>query len=76
VKLLHHPVVGDVDLSFESFPVAGDPSQGLVTYTAEPGSPSEDALSLLANWAATNGGAEQGPSTDDTEHAASIEKTD
>jgi len=62
VKLLHHPVVGDVDLSFESFPLAGEPSQSMVTYTAEPGSPSQDALSLLASWAATSGGAEHAPS--------------
>jgi hypothetical protein len=76
VKLVHHPVVGDVDLSFESFPLAGDPSQSMVTYTAEPGSPSQDALTLLASWAATSGSAEHVPSTDDPEHAASIEKTD
>jgi transcriptional regulator with XRE-family HTH domain len=53
VKLLHHPVVGDLDLPFESFPLAADPSQCLLTYTAEPGSPSQDALSLLASWAAS-----------------------
>jgi hypothetical protein len=76
VKLVHHPVVGDVDVSFESFPLAGDPSQSMVTYTAEPGSPSQDALSLLASWAATSGGAEHAPSKDDPEHATSIEKTD
>jgi hypothetical protein len=29
------------------------PSQSLLTYTAEPGSPSQDALNLLASWAAT-----------------------
>ena len=40
IKLLHHPVVGDLDLPFESFPLASDPSQSLLTYTAEPGSPS------------------------------------
>ncbi|WP_242435899.1 hypothetical protein [Streptomyces sp. Root369] len=39
IKLLHHPVVGDLDLPFESFPVGGDPSQVLLTYTAEPGRP-------------------------------------
>jgi hypothetical protein len=39
VKLLHHPVVGDLDLAFESFPLPADPSQSLLTYTAEPGSP-------------------------------------
>jgi transcriptional regulator with XRE-family HTH domain len=53
VKLFHHPVVGDLDLPFESFPLPGDPGQSLLTYTAEPGSPSQDALSLLASWAAT-----------------------
>lgn len=56
VKRLHHPVVGDLDLPFESFPLAGDPNQSMVTYTAEPGSPSQDALNLLASWAATSGG--------------------
>jgi hypothetical protein len=54
IKLLHHPVVGDLDLPFESFPLAADPSQSLLTYTAEPDSPSQDALNLLASWAATN----------------------
>ena len=36
VKLLHHPVVGDLDLPFETFPLGADPSQFLLTYTAEP----------------------------------------
>lgn len=76
VKLLHHPVLGDLDLSFESFPLAGDPSQSMVAYTAEPGSPSQDALSLLASWAATSDRAEHAPPTDDAEQAASTEKTD
>jgi hypothetical protein len=53
VKLIHHPVVGDLDLPFESFPLAADPSQSLLTYTAEPGSPSQDALSLLTSWVAS-----------------------
>jgi MmyB-like transcription regulator ligand binding domain len=53
VKLIHHPVVGDLELAFESFSLAGDPSQSLLTYTAEPRSPSQDALSLLASWAAS-----------------------
>ena len=39
VKLLHHPVVGDLDLPFETFPLGADPSQFLLTYTAEPASP-------------------------------------
>ena len=49
----HHPIVGDLDLPFESFPLAADPSQSLLTYTAEPGSPTQDALRLLASWAAS-----------------------
>jgi hypothetical protein len=53
VKLLHHPVVGDLDLPFESFPAPADPSQSLLVYTAEPGSPTRDALNLLSSWAAT-----------------------
>ena len=53
VKLLHHPVVGDLDLPFESFPLPADPGQSLLTYTAEPGSPTQDALNLLASWTAT-----------------------
>ncbi|TDO47211.1 helix-turn-helix protein [Kribbella sp. VKM Ac-2527] len=53
VKRFHHPVVGDLELPFESFPLAADPSQSLLTYTAEPGSSSQDALNLLASWAAT-----------------------
>jgi hypothetical protein len=53
VKLIHHPLVGDLELAFESFPLAADPTQSLLTYTAEPGSPSQDALSLLASWAAS-----------------------
>ncbi len=55
VKRIHHPVVGDLDLPFESFPLPADPNQSLVTYTAEPDSPTQDALDVLASWAATNG---------------------
>ena len=48
-KRFHHPVVGDLELAFESFPLAADPSQSLLSYTAEPGSRSQDALRLLAS---------------------------
>lgn len=75
-KRLHHPAVGDLDLSFEMFPVAGDAQQSLVTYTTEPGSPSYDALSLLASWAATTGPAERVPSGDENEHATPSETPD
>jgi transcriptional regulator with XRE-family HTH domain len=76
VKLFHHPVIGDLDLPFESFPLAADPSQSLLTYTAEPGSTSQDALNLLASWAATTDDIEQPVSTDDSKQAQSVETPD
>ncbi|MET8579731.1 helix-turn-helix transcriptional regulator [Streptomyces collinus] len=50
VKRLHHPLVGDLSLRFETFRVAGDPDQGLITYHAEPQSASAESLRLLASW--------------------------
>ncbi|WP_324787345.1 helix-turn-helix transcriptional regulator [Streptomyces sp. H51] len=52
VKNLRHPLVGDLTLSYESFRLADDAEQVLVTYHAEPGSPSAEALRLLGSWAA------------------------
>jgi hypothetical protein len=76
VKLIHHPVVGDLDLPFESFPLAVDPGQSLLTYTAEPGSATHDALNLLASWAATADDIDQPAPTDHAEHARSVETPD
>lgn len=53
VKRLRHPVVGDLELTYEAFELPADPGLTLSTYTAEPGSPSADALRMLASWAAT-----------------------
>jgi transcriptional regulator with XRE-family HTH domain len=75
-KLIHHPVVGDLDLPFESFPLAADPSQSLLTYTAEPGSPSQDALNLLASWAATTDDLEQAGTDGDPKQAESFQMPD
>ncbi len=52
-KHLHHPVVGDLHLTYEVMALPADPGLSLVVYGAEPGSPSQDALRLLASWAAT-----------------------
>jgi transcriptional regulator with XRE-family HTH domain len=76
MKLLHHPVVGDLELEFESFALPGDPGQSLLTYTADPGSPSQDALNLLASWAATTDHFEQPASTRDPEQSKSVERPD
>ena len=53
VKRFHHPVVGDLTLDFESLDLPGDPGQTLLVYSAEPASPSRQALDLLASWAST-----------------------
>lgn len=53
VKRFHHPVVGDLTLTFEGLEMAADTGLRLNAYSAEPGTPSEDALKLLESWAAT-----------------------
>jgi len=53
VKTLHHPVVGDLTLAWESLHLPNDPDQRILVYAAEPGSPSQEAMNLLASWAAT-----------------------
>ncbi|GAA5202697.1 helix-turn-helix transcriptional regulator [Microbacterium jejuense] len=53
VKRLHHPVVGDLELNYESMDLPSEPGLVLNVYTAPTGSPSSDALKLLASWAVT-----------------------
>jgi transcriptional regulator with XRE-family HTH domain len=53
VKRIHHPVVGDLELTYEALELAADAGLTLATYTAEPGSASDDGLRMLASWAAT-----------------------
>jgi transcriptional regulator with XRE-family HTH domain len=50
VKRMRHPLVGDLTLSFETFKLPDDHEQSMVVYHAEPGSPSAEALRLLASW--------------------------
>jgi transcriptional regulator with XRE-family HTH domain len=52
VKKLHHPVVGDLTLDWDTLTCATDPDQQIIVWTAEPGTPSHDGLRLLASWAA------------------------
>jgi transcriptional regulator with XRE-family HTH domain len=53
IKRYHHPAVGDLTLTYDALDLAADTELRISAYTAEPGSPSEDALRLLATWAAT-----------------------
>ncbi len=51
-KVFHHPLVGRLDMVYETLRSADDPDQALVTYTTEPGTPSADALRMLLAWEA------------------------
>lgn len=53
VKRFHHPVVGDLTLTYETMTFAAGGDLTVFVYTAEAGSKSEEALRLLASWAAT-----------------------
>ena len=52
-KRYHHPIVGDLSLTYEILELAADPGLVLLALSAEPGTPSHDALNLLGTWAAT-----------------------
>jgi transcriptional regulator with XRE-family HTH domain len=55
VKRFHHPEAGELELTYQplDLPMSAREAHSLTIYTAEPGSPSEDGLRLLASWAAT-----------------------
>ncbi|MFI6098022.1 helix-turn-helix domain-containing protein [Lentzea sp. NPDC051213] len=52
VKRLRHPLVGELALSWEALRMPSDAGLFLTTYSAEPGTPSAEALQLLAHWGA------------------------
>ena len=52
-KRMHHPLVGDLTLAYERLELPADPGLGIVTYSAEPGSVSEERLRELGEWAST-----------------------
>ena len=52
-KRFHHPVVGDLTLTYENLELVGDSGLMMFAYTAEAGSKSEEALNLLGSWTAT-----------------------
>lgn len=66
VKRINHPVVGEMELTYEAFDLPADPGLQMSTYTAEPGSASEEKLRMLASWAATDAAASASSGTDST----------
>ena len=53
-KRIHHPVVGDLELSYEAMDLPASPDWFMFAYTAEPGSPTEERIRLLGSLAATD----------------------
>ena len=54
LKHIRHLVVGDLHLSCDVMELPADPGLSLVAFSAEAGTPADDALRLLASWAATH----------------------
>lgn len=54
-KTLHHPLVGELHLTFEAMTFPADEGLVLLVYSAEPGSATADSLRLLASWQAEPG---------------------
>jgi transcriptional regulator with XRE-family HTH domain len=52
-KRMHHPEVGQLDLTYEAMELSTDTGLTLIVYGTEPGSASEERLRLLASLAAT-----------------------
>jgi len=52
-KRIRHPIVGEMELSYETFTIDADDGLTLALYAAAPDSPSQQTLGLLASWAAT-----------------------
>ena len=64
-KRIHHPVVGALELSYETLALTADPGLTISLYTTEADSQSEQALNLLDSWTKT-----PEPSTTDEEARA------
>ena len=52
-KVYRHPVVGEVEVTYDVFAMPGEPGLSITTYTAEEGSETADKFTLLSTWAAT-----------------------
>lgn len=64
-KRLHRPVVGQLDLNYESMKLPSEPGLTLNVYIAAPDSPAADGLKMLASWAATQDLTEESRTTTD-----------
>jgi transcriptional regulator with XRE-family HTH domain len=52
-KRMRHPVIGEIELNYQTFELPGEPGLRFNVFTAEPGTQNQEALRFLASWAAT-----------------------
>lgn len=64
-KRLRHPLVGDLDLGFQGLEVTTDRGLEVLVFTAEPGTPSDEGLRLLASWTGSSSAIERSSATAD-----------
>ncbi|WP_278236703.1 helix-turn-helix transcriptional regulator [Isoptericola sp. AK164] len=50
IKRMRHPVVGLLELEYNTLGLPGDEGLGMTVYTAAPGSEAQEKLALLASW--------------------------
>ncbi|MER5949528.1 helix-turn-helix transcriptional regulator [Streptomyces sp. NPDC001904] len=55
-KAFRHPAIGVITLDFDTMELPAHPGLTLTAYSAEPGTSEDDALRLLASWAASDHG--------------------
>ncbi|MDA8265384.1 MAG: helix-turn-helix transcriptional regulator [Actinomycetota bacterium] len=61
LKRFCHPAVGTLELMFEAMELSADEGLTLTAFTAEPDSPSWDALRLLASWSVSVASQDRAP---------------
>lgn len=73
---LHHPVVGSLKLNVEDLTLPDDPDQKLRMFSAPPGSPSADSLTLLGSFGAGTGTPEAAQAPEETEGSGATKTPD
>lgn len=59
-KHFHHPVVGDLQMTYQELDLFAEHGLSMLVYTPQPGTGTEDALRLLASWTAPEAPAAEG----------------
>jgi hypothetical protein len=52
-KTVHHPIVGELELHFETLNLDAEPGLAMLIYSPEPESVSDERIRLLSSWAAS-----------------------